>query len=378
MRIGPAPPVAPPIDEFIVKVASRCNINCDYCYEFNQGDDTWRGLPALMSPDVAALVAGRIREHAADHDLDEVSISFHGGEPLVLGAKRLDELIQTFVNVFRIGGPSARFALQTNGVLLTDSIIGLLKTHKVAVGISLDGGRKHNDRHRLSKAGRSTFEKSAQGIRRLAASAPELFAGVLAVVDLENDAVEVVDELFALGAQNVDLLLPHYNWQRPPPRKSPNSAEYSEWYLAVWRAWTSDRWPGLSIRFLENLVRRLVGHPGIYEQMSLSPASMITVNTAGGIEGVDTLKSAGHGSQVTGLHLATSAFNDVLSTPEYVDRCYPLKALCKACQACEFAEICVGGYLPHRFSQEAGFLNPSVYCQDLKALIPSLEAALTK
>ena len=34
-----------PINEFVIKVASRCNLDCDYCYEYNTGDNTWKSMP---------------------------------------------------------------------------------------------------------------------------------------------------------------------------------------------------------------------------------------------------------------------------------------------------------------------------------------------
>ena len=36
-----------PIIELVVKLASRCNLNCSYCYEYNKGDDTGKKLQNL-------------------------------------------------------------------------------------------------------------------------------------------------------------------------------------------------------------------------------------------------------------------------------------------------------------------------------------------
>ena len=33
---------------FVLKVVSRCNLNCSYCYVYNKGDSTWRTRPVLM------------------------------------------------------------------------------------------------------------------------------------------------------------------------------------------------------------------------------------------------------------------------------------------------------------------------------------------
>ena len=74
-----------PINEFVIKVASRCNLDCDYCYEYHTGDDTWKMMPKYLSLDTAKILINRINEHARKHYLDEVVLSFHGGEPLLLG-----------------------------------------------------------------------------------------------------------------------------------------------------------------------------------------------------------------------------------------------------------------------------------------------------
>jgi uncharacterized protein len=37
---------------------------------------------------------------------------------------------------------------------------------------------------------------------------------------------------------------------------------------------------------------------------------------------------------------------------------------------------CGGGYLPHRFSKENGYDNPSVYCDDLYAAFEHIQSAL--
>jgi len=52
---GPAP-----FQTFILKVANRCNIDCDYCFVFNSKDQAARRLPARMDLAVAQAAARRI------------------------------------------------------------------------------------------------------------------------------------------------------------------------------------------------------------------------------------------------------------------------------------------------------------------------------
>ena len=45
----------------IIKVASRCNLNCSYCYVYNQADTTWRDRPSVMSRETFAIGPIRAR-----------------------------------------------------------------------------------------------------------------------------------------------------------------------------------------------------------------------------------------------------------------------------------------------------------------------------
>src|SRR5580693_6073961 len=83
------PDGAIPFSTFVVKVASRCNLNCSYCYMYNLADQTYRGQPAVMSGAVTAAMARRIASHASRHGVPSVHVILHGGEPLLLGRHRL-------------------------------------------------------------------------------------------------------------------------------------------------------------------------------------------------------------------------------------------------------------------------------------------------
>jgi uncharacterized protein len=40
--------------------------------------------------------------------------------------------------------------------------------------------------------------------------------------------------------------------------------------------------------------------------------------------------------------------------------------LCNDCNQCSIKEWCRGGYLPTRYGKGNGFMNPSIYCEDIK------------
>ena len=64
-----------PFQQFIVKVHSRCNLACTYCYVYEMADQAWRNLPQRMPAAVAGQLVERIAEHARRHDLPSVEAS---------------------------------------------------------------------------------------------------------------------------------------------------------------------------------------------------------------------------------------------------------------------------------------------------------------
>src|SRR5882762_9809992 len=81
----------PRITSFLVKIASRCNLACDYCYMYEHADQSWRAQPPFMSDDLRRKLAMRIGEYVRAANLKRLVVVFHGGEPLLAGAERISE-----------------------------------------------------------------------------------------------------------------------------------------------------------------------------------------------------------------------------------------------------------------------------------------------
>jgi uncharacterized protein len=126
-----------PFREFIVKIHSRCDLSCDYCYMYEMADQSWRDQPRRMSGETAEWTARRIGEHAQAHGLAEVALILHGGEPLLAGR----ELIACIVRDTRAAvGPGVRvdIGIQTNAVGLDAAYLKLFGELGIRVGVSLD------------------------------------------------------------------------------------------------------------------------------------------------------------------------------------------------------------------------------------------------
>ncbi|CAN5263064.1 FxsB family radical SAM/SPASM domain protein [soil metagenome] len=352
----------------IVKIASRCNLNCSYCYVYNKGDEGWKQQPPLMSrPTVEALIE-QVRAHCLRHDLDRFHFVFHGGEPLLASP----EFLQSFVDSARRHLPSRTrldFSLQTNGVLLSAGRSRHLKALGIGVGISMDGTRVSHDRWRVDHQNRGSYDRVLAGLE--AARGEGLDPGILTVIDIEAEPGEVYAHLKALRPRIVDFLLPQATWDDPPARPFPDA--YAKWLLAIFHEWSAEPHAPFRIRLFEQIIRSVLGIAGSLDALGRGLNSILVIETDGSIETVDVLRVCENGITRTRRNVASDTLDDALGDELPMIYYRSSEQLCAICEACSAKEICAGGYLPHRFSRTNRFDNPSVYCDDLKVLIAAIQ-----
>jgi uncharacterized protein len=358
-----------PFREFIVKIHSRCDLSCDYCYLYEMADHSWRDRPRLMSDEVATCAASRIGEHARAHGMQNIVLVLHGGEPLLAGP----ELISYLVDATRTAtGPGVRVdvRIQTNAVGLDDAYLELFRELDVHIGISLDGAAEAHDRHRRFASGRGSYAAVSAALRRvLQPRFRHLFNGLLCTIDLRNDPVATYEALAEFEPPRVDFLLPHGTWEAPPPGRSPGARDtpYGDWLIAVFDYWYHN--PRTGIRMFEEIMHLLVKGTSSGETVGLAPARMAVIETDGSIEQIDSLKAAYHGAAVTGLHVTRDSLDAALLLPGVVARQLGVMALAAQCRTCPIHQVCGAGHYAHRYRRGTGFANPSVYCPDLMRLI---------
>jgi len=355
-----------PLQHFVVKVHSRCNLSCDYCYLYEMADQSWRRAGKAMSPEVAEQTAFRIGEHAREHRLGDVTVIVHGGEPMLAGMG----LITGLAEAVRREVPEytrVSLAIQTNGVLLDDTNLDALHALGISVGVSLDGGEAANDRHRRFADGRGSHDAVVEAIDRLRdPSRPGLYGGLLCTIDLANDPVEVYEALLAHDPPTMDFLLPHGSWDEPPPSRGENAlTPYGDWLAAAFDRWYGVEETETSVRLFEDALALLLGGSSRSEQIGPGPATVVVIDTDGMIEQVDTLKSVYDGAAATGMTVEGHTFDDALRHPSMAARQMGAAGLGAACRSCRVRDVCGGGYYTHRHRAGVGFGGPSVYCPDL-------------
>ncbi|MFC7470787.1 radical SAM protein [Actinomadura keratinilytica] len=334
-----------------------------------------------------ALTADRIAEHAAAHRLPAVSLVLHGGEPLLAGTDRL-AAFAALVRHRVPGHTRVRVTLQTNATLLTAARVRDLARARIAVGVSLDGGRARHNTARVDHAGRPSWPAALRGTRLLAEHAPEAYAGILLVVDPEQDPAEVYTSLLRL---------------RPPPSTCCcRTATGAPRRPASTRRRDRPPAPGRRPRPVRRLARRrlrpLVGRraqadPGAAlrggDRRPARPAHRHRVARPRPVHRrgrgdrrlprTDRLAQVGlprrrrHRTHPRPEHLRRRPHPPRHRRPPVGPR-RPRRRLPRL----PLLHACGGGHYAHRHRAKAGFGHPSVYCADQQRFLHHVAAALAR
>ncbi len=355
-----------PISSFVIKIASRCNLNCTYCYEFNMGDDSWKRMPKIINQETFKITILRIKEHAEEHKLTNISISLHGGEPLLVG---YDNFVQ-YISIIKqtLQDYKLLIGIQTNATLLNQDYIDLFIKEKISVGVSYDGPPEINDKNRIYHNGKGSGLDVENGLNLL--KNKKCFSGILCVIDVNASPIDVWRYLSDFKPPIIDFLLPHANWSNLPEHHNKKHLEmFGDWLIKIFDDWYNGYNSHVRIRLFEEIIKRLLGEHGTLETLGIEPIGLVTISQNGMYEQVDTMKSVFAGAHETGLSVANFSLNDVLSSSFVSSRQSGINGLSDTCKNCKIVNVCGGGYYPHRYSIQNSYMNPSVYCKDLYKLI---------
>lgn len=368
----------PELDTVLLKVAARCNINCTYCYVFNMGDDNWLHMEKLMSRETIDAVCQALGQLSKNQQ-KPFSVVLHGGEPLLLGAPKLEYLLRQLRNALPDDYP---ISIQTNGILITDNILDVCSTYRTTVAVSIDGPRDIHDKERITHNGSGTFDKVLEGIQRIKAHPDTDFldSGCLAVIDPSSNPEEVYSFFKGLGTPSVDFLYKDGNHSKLPHGKATlHSIEYGSWMVKLLNIYLQDSHP-LPIRILDDMLKVILGGVVSQEGAGITDFGILIIDTDGTLMKNDTLKSSYNGADkfAQSVNIKEERLLEFLKSAEFYEYHKSQKSTSEKCINCADYSICGGGMKLHRWKEENGFNNPSVYCEDQLHLIKNMRKAVAK
>ena len=361
--------------QFILKVASRCNLNCSYCYVYNKGDSTWRTRPSIMPDAVFTAAAGRIRRYCESSGQTAARIVFHGGEPCLAGAARLRAWCRELRDGLD-GVATPHFSIQTNGTLVDPEWIDLFRDEEIQVGVSIDGPAAIHDAFRVDHQGRGSHGAVEEGLRSLLAAG--LSPQVLSVIPLRGDGLGAYEYFRSLGIRRINFLLPDYTHDTKGSAVTPTRpTPVADFLLPILEKWCLTDWEETDVTLFRRIAELILGGSSGSDQFGNDPMGIVCVEADGDIEGLDVLRVCGNGAAASGLSVLNDNFADLAASGgSHGSAIFQGLRLPTACVECPERDTCGGGYLPHRFSTERGFDNASIWCADLLRLFGKMRELL--
>lgn len=354
------------IDGLILKLAQRCNLACGYCYMYEHADRSYLSKPAVMSDGILEHTIARAHEYLQLKPKHRLTITFHGGEPTLIGIKRFRRYAEMLKE--SLGARLSGLHIQTNGTLLDERWLDLFKELDVEVGISLDGDPQTHDRNRPDHFSRGSYDRVARGLQKVLASG--ISPSIITVVDPQAVGSQVYGHLRQLGIRKIDFLLPDVTHDSKlkwfPDYRAGSCGSY---LISAFDAWIAEDNPQVSVRMFREMIRLIYGGQSGTEAIGNPTINYIVVDTDGNIQGNDSLRICEPKMCDTGLNVLTDGFLDLPDAAPLLYRAMIERMdLCDTCGKCPEKLVCSGGNMPHRYSAASGFNNPSVWCDDLMLL----------
>ena len=139
-------------------VGAACNLACEYCFYLSK-EHLYPGSPFRMTDEV---LKAYIEQLLASQPAPEVSVSWQGGEPTLMGLdfyKRSVELVKKY----KRPGQRVTYTLQTNGTRLDDEWCAFFKEQHFLIGLSMDGPPEMHNAYRVNKSGQGSFDQVKRG-----------------------------------------------------------------------------------------------------------------------------------------------------------------------------------------------------------------------
>lgn len=355
------------INAVVLKIASRCNLNCSYCYMYHHADQGYLRQPKIMKNDVFQATMETMLSHSERQgEGHRMALIMHGGEPTLVGTQRFRWFVETARKI--LGNRLMLVAIQTNALLITQEWADLFLELDIQVSVSLDGTPEVNDANRIDHSGHGSHQRTVVGIHELQSRGVE--PRIICVVNPSASGKQTYQHFRQLGINQMDFLFPDTTHDTKSMWYGDSAGTpIAKFLIDAFDAWMAEDNPSVSIRVFYNLLRSFMGAPPGSDAFGNPLLNYLIVNTDGAIEGSDALRVCHEGLVATDLNVVSNQFEEIKQTNsllyQVMNQGLPLSDTCLACPE---VKVCGGGHFPHRYSESNGFHNPSAWCEDIQVL----------
>lgn len=358
--------------QVILKTVERCNLACDYCYYFFGGDESYKERQPVIGISEINQIHDFLRQGCIDLNIPELHIVFHGGEPMLQKPRHFDEMCKTLKSISDV--TRVKLGMQTNGTIMSPEWMKVIQKHEIEVGVSIDGSKELHDKHRKTVLGKGSYDLIVGNLASFKQSNAEGL-GSISVLGADLDYALVFQELGTnLGISQLSFLLPDCSHDNGIPGGY-TAEHYGKQLCDIFDASMETGTPVREVgKVLDHFQEKVLSNHASKRITNLTtdgkkyqPNQIVVIHSDGKLDIDDSYIPAQNWRQgYESPHVSQTTLRSYLNSPQFDVIDDANETLPTQCSDCEWRNICRGGDLENRWSTEAGFNNPSVYCEGLK------------
>lgn len=145
----------------VVNVSHNCNLRCKYCFA---STGNYNGARDLMTQEMADKTLEWFLKQAKESKI--LNLNLFGGEPLtnIPLVKYIVERCKVLEKEF---DKKIYLNISTNGTILDDELLQLIKENDIGLQISIDGDKEIHDANRPAANGKSSYDMLEKNVKTL-------------------------------------------------------------------------------------------------------------------------------------------------------------------------------------------------------------------
>jgi uncharacterized protein len=301
---------------------------------------------------------------------DCLSVVWHAGEPLVLPVQFYRSAFRT-IAALKPAQLAVAHSFQTNGTLIDEAWCDFFAEHQVNVGVSIDGPKRLNDRNRVTRAGRSTFEKTIAGIRLLRRHGVPFHVISVLSMDSMLAPAEMFEFYVSEGIEQVCFNVEESEGDHVSQSFAASGVEtaYYRFLSEFWRL--SSAMPGkiTFIREIEHALQQVIRPKDApFGNQLVEPFAITSMDWAGNISTFSPellgLKNAQYGDFLLG-NINRDRLVEMPQRANFARMVEDIEAGVAMCRdSCEYFSVCGGGEPVNKLAENGTFISTeTTYCR---------------
>lgn len=340
----------------IFRMTDACNLACTYCYDRLKRQEC-KNINEKFLSNMDKIV--NYIESFYINNKRKMNLILHGGEPLTLKAEVYEAFLKNVTDKIK----NISISIQTNGTLLDKKKVDILNKYNVRIGISIDGCNEQQNKNRVYKNGKSSFNKVKQTIDMLNSSNTKF--GIIMTLSKSNLNQE--KEIYEFIKENnicCDIRPAFPTKQTIGNDDIMNNDEYIDFFTTFFDIWYGDKTNKVKLKQINEVYDEFIKvlEPKLYKPCCENSENCFGKFISLDIDGNVYTCNRTYNEKTFYLgNMNQNSVEEIIEKSEKLHRQRKNKINSSECTKCEIYKYCYGGCPASSYYLYGDFARPYTY-----------------